>query len=327
MTTDAGGVDYQDRTRRMAFIGVLLLAIGGVAAFLGPVEMYTLTFFSEGGRFHYEGFGFGSFMFGNIATQIVGYYLIAMVLIPLGYGHLRARRWARTLSLTLLGFWLVVGVPLIFVFLFILFSAKELSLPAAVIALVIVALSYPAIPILLIRFYQSRSARLTFERSDPKTYWTERRPLSILVLSALFALYLVALHILIFFNGLFPVFGIWLSGLEGIVLLDMAILCLACLIWGTMRMSRWAWWSALVYFTVMAASWVVTLATSSWSDILVQLDFPPFEVDILEGLPFQGWHFAVLVGIPLALTLGVLIWFRRDFEPGRLLWDDETSNG
>ena len=39
--------------------------------------MYCFYLFSEGGRFHYEGFGFGSFMFGNIASQIVGYYLIA----------------------------------------------------------------------------------------------------------------------------------------------------------------------------------------------------------------------------------------------------------
>ena len=109
-------------------------------AFIGPLEMYCFYLFSEGGRFHYEGFGFGSFMFANIAAQIVGYYLIALVAIPLGYGHVKrlrwARtlsltngassrvriqegyghvkrlRWARTLSLTLLGFWLVAGIPL-----------------------------------------------------------------------------------------------------------------------------------------------------------------------------------------------------------------------
>jgi hypothetical protein len=41
--------------------------------------------FSEGGSFSYEGFGFGSFMFGNIASQVIGYYLIAAVLIVVGY--------------------------------------------------------------------------------------------------------------------------------------------------------------------------------------------------------------------------------------------------
>ena len=73
-------------------IGVLCL-LGGIAVgALGPVEMYCFYLFSEGGRFHYEGFGFGSFMFGNIAGQIIGYYMIAAVLIPLGYGHLAKAR-------------------------------------------------------------------------------------------------------------------------------------------------------------------------------------------------------------------------------------------
>ena len=44
----------------------------------------------------HEGFGFGSFLFANIAVQVGGYYVIAMLLIPLGYGHVRVRRWART---------------------------------------------------------------------------------------------------------------------------------------------------------------------------------------------------------------------------------------
>jgi len=107
---------YKDRSLVLALIGGFLLLVGLVAAFFGPIEMYCFYLFSEGGRFHYEGFGFGSFMFGNIACQIIGYYFIAALCIPLGYGHLKARRWARTLSLTLLECWLVVGAPLTVVF-------------------------------------------------------------------------------------------------------------------------------------------------------------------------------------------------------------------
>jgi hypothetical protein len=311
--TDSHAGPYRDYSLILRLAGVLLLAVGAVAAFLGPMEMVTFTFFSEGGRFHYPGFGFGSFMFGNLATQIIGYYLIAAVLLPLGYGHLRLRRWARTLSLAWLGFWLVIGVPLVFVFLFILFSAKDLPLPAAVVALVLVGLSYPLFPALLLGFYRSPSVRWTFERYDPQPDWLARYPLSILVLAALFALYLVALHLLIFFNGLFPVYGLWLTRFEGIVVLDVAILCLAGLIWGTLRRSRWAWWGALLYLVAMATSWVVTLAVSSWQELLAQMDFPPYELEILQGLPFQGWHFAVLVGLPLIVTLGLLLRSRRGF--------------
>ena len=139
-------VNYRDLTLILRIIGVLLLLVGGVAAFLGPVEMYCFYFFSEGGRFHYEGFGFGSFMFGNISAQILGYYFIAAILIPLGYGHLRVRRWAGPLALALLWFWIVAGVLLIVAFLFVLLSAKDLSLFAALIALAVLVISYLALP-------------------------------------------------------------------------------------------------------------------------------------------------------------------------------------
>jgi multisubunit Na+/H+ antiporter MnhB subunit len=135
MTEAINDAVYRDRRPILAVIGCLLLLIGIAAALLGPAEMYCFYLFSEGSRFHYEGFGFGSFMFGNIASQIVGYYLIAIVLIPLGYGHLKVRRWARTLALTLVGFWLVVGVPLIVVFAFVAVTSKDLSLAVVLIML------------------------------------------------------------------------------------------------------------------------------------------------------------------------------------------------
>jgi hypothetical protein len=85
-------------------------------------------------------------MFGNIASQIVGYYLLAALFIPLGYGHLKMRRWVRPLSLTLLWAWLVVGAPLLVVVFFILAGSKDLSLPAALLAMVFLALSYLVFP-------------------------------------------------------------------------------------------------------------------------------------------------------------------------------------
>jgi hypothetical protein len=309
----SGDTDYRDRALILRIIGALLLLAGGAVAFLGPVEMYCFYLFSEGGRFYYAGFGFGSFMFGNIACQIMGYYLIAGALIPLGYGHLRVRRWARPLALALLWFWIVAGVPLLVAFLFVLLSAKDLSPAAALVAIVVVGISYPALPGLLIRFYRSENVRLTFESRDPKTYWIERLPIPILTLSALFLFYVAVLHALIFFNGVFPLFGTWATGLQGIILLDISILCLVGLTWGTLGLRKWAWWGGLLFFGLVSVSWIVTLVNSSWSDILAALDFPPREMEFLGGLPVQGYHFAVLAGIPLVLTLGAIIRARRCF--------------
>jgi len=182
-------MNHKDRSLVLALIGAPLLLIGIAATLLGPVEMYCFYLFSDGGRFHYKGFGFGSFMFGNIAAQIVGYYLIAMILIPLGYDHLKLRRWTRPLSLALLWSWLVVGMPLALVFFFILLASKEISVPAAMVTVVLLAASYFVIPGLLIRFYRSRDVRLTFEARDPRSGWIERLPVPVLVLAILQSFY------------------------------------------------------------------------------------------------------------------------------------------
>jgi hypothetical protein len=307
----------RDRSRVLALIGVPLLLIGLVCAVLGPVEIYCFYLFSDGGPFYYEGFGFGSFMFANITWQIIGYYLIAVLCIPLGYAHLKIRRWARTVALTLLYSWLVLGVPLICVFLFILFSSKDLSPVLALFAILLLALSYLLIPGLLIRFYQSRDVKLTFETRDPNSYWIERQPLPVLVLSFLLTFYTIVLHVPIFLRGIFPLFGSWLSGLKGIVVITVSILTLAWLTWGVFRLRAWAWWGSLLYVALLTLSSVLTLAMSSLAEMLAILSFPPTEMEALQGVPLQGIHFVPLIGLPLLLTAGVIILSRRYFGQNR----------
>ena len=306
---------YRDRTGIVMATGLLMLLAGLGSAFLGPLEMYPFYLFSEGGRFYYEGFGFGSFMFGNIAVQIVGYYIIAALLIPLGYGHLLRRRWARTLFVTLIWCWLVLGAPLGLVFLFTLLSVKDLSLAAALAATVAVGLSYAVAPWLLLRMYNSRDIRHTFENADSSEYWIDNTPIPILILACLFVLYAIFLHIPILFNGLFPLFGAWLSGLEGTIALDITILLMAGLAWGTARQKWWAWWGGLVYLGALTASGLTTLLSSSYAEILSALDLPALEMDMLDGMPLTGAHFAVFVGVPLLITLTLFILSRKHFGP------------
>lgn len=314
-TTTNSDMTHKDRSLILVVIGILLLLVGIPVAFLGPIEMYCFYLFSEGGRFHYPGFGFGSFMFGNIACQIIGYYLIAIVCITLGYGHVKVRRWARTLSLTLLWFWLIVGLPLVIVFLFIAAASKELSPATAILMLVLLALSYFVVPALLIRFYRSRDVILTFESRDPRSYRIEKMPMPILVLTALYLFYLIVLHIPILFNGIFPFFGVFLFDFQGIVLLDVSIMILICLIWGTLQRRGWAWWGSVIYWGLMTLSVILSFSRARYLDLLAQMRFPPTEIEFLDGLPFQGFHFALFFGIPLLLTLAVIVLSKRHFGP------------
>ncbi|MFZ5918441.1 MAG: hypothetical protein ACOYZ7_16005 [Chloroflexota bacterium] len=307
-------MNYKDPGPILIAIGILLLLVGIAAALLGPVEMYCFYLFSEGGRFHYEGFGFGSFMFGNIACQILGYYVIAWLCIPLGYGHLHMRRWARTLAVTLLWFWLVVGMPLVIVFFFILVASKDLSPVAVLIAAILLALSYLVAPGLLIRFYRSPKVRLTFETKDPNSYGIERLPMPTLVLCVLYLFYAIVLHVPIFFKGLFPFFGIFLFDLQGILLIDVSIALLIGLAWGTLKRRAWAWWGAVIYFGLMACSAMLTFLKSSYLDILSGMRFPPTEMEALDGVPLQGFHLAVFFGIPLLITWGLIVLSKRYFQ-------------
>jgi hypothetical protein len=307
-------MSFKDRGRVLQAIGGLFLVVGGIAAVMGPVEIYCFYLFSPGGPFYYEGFGFGSFMFANLACQIAGYYLIAAVCLPLAYGHIRLRRWARSLTETLLWAWLVVGVPLTLLFLAVLFSAKELTLLVGLGVAAMLLLSYPLVPLLLLRFYRSKNVRHTFARRDPEPAGIERWPVSVLAVGFLLAFYVLALHIPMLLNGLFPLFGTWLSELNGFVALTVTILLLACLTWGVWRQADWAWWGSLLVLLFLLVSSTWTLAGTPYADLLVLLDLPPTEMDMLDGVPLQGLHLALFVGLPVALTVVAMLVSRRRYR-------------
>jgi hypothetical protein len=110
-----------------------------------------------------------------------------------------------------------------------------------------------------------------------------------------------------------PVFGQRLSGLRGIVVLSVAILCLVCLAWGVMLRWIWAWWGSVAFFSLLTGSVLVTLLTSSYAAMLERASFPATEMEILQGVPLQGSYLAVFVGIPLLITIGVILFSNRCF--------------
>jgi hypothetical protein len=306
-------MENKDRSLILRAIGGIAIVAGIGVGLLAPIEIYAFYLFSEGGQFYYEGFGIGALMFGNIAAQIIGYYLIAALLIPLGYGHLKLRRWARTLALTALGFWLVVGLVVAVLFLLVLVTSKEPTLASVLFFAALLALSYLVLPALMIRFYGSRDVRATFEAHDPYPHWTEERPVPVLVLAFLCAFFAVCMHIPILFSGIFPLFGTWLFDLPGIVLLALSMACLGCLAWGVLGRRTWAWWGTFVYLSTMIVSTVLTLLTTTWSDILAGMRFPITEMEAVQGMPLQGYHIALFLGIPLLASLGLVLYSKRYF--------------
>lgn len=305
---------YRDRGKVLQIIGALFLLGSISAAFLGPIELYCFYLFSEGGRFHYAGFGFGSFMFANIASQIIGYYLIAVLGVALGYGHLKLRRWVRPLTVTLLWFWLVMGIPLMIVVYGMYIQAKDPTVMQFAITLPFAAIIYPIAPIHLYRLYRGRDVKGTFESRDASSTWLEAMPLPVRGLCTLFCFYILALHILILLRGVFPMFGTLYSGLRGIAAIDITILTLVGLTWGLARSKRWAWWGSLAVFGLLALSSLITFSRSTVGDLLLQLDFPGREMEAFQNLPFLDWHPTVIAAGPVVVTIGIILAVKRHFH-------------
>lgn len=306
-------LDHKDKKKSITVIGYFILIVGIAFGLLALVEVYCFYLFSEGGRFHYEGFGFGSFMFGNIAGQIIAYYLLAVLCIPLGCGHIKFKSWIIPASKTLLWAWMVVGGPVTILIAFLLFASKSLSLPAAILALLFMVLSYLVFPRLLISFYRNPDVIKTIENKDNRSYWMNSVPVPVLILSFLYFFYILILQIFTLFNGIFPLFGTFLFGMPGILLLDLSIIIFAILIWGTLQRRPWAWGASVIWMGLFMFSTVFTLSRNSYSSLLLGLAFPPEEINILKGIPVQGYHFAVMAGIPLGITLLITIINKNHF--------------
>jgi hypothetical protein len=88
---------------------------------------------------------------------------------------------------------------------------------------------------------------------------------------------------------------------------------LLLVIWGLLRMWRWALWGALVLAVLMTMSTVLTLARSSMGTIFAAMALPPAELKFLANLQFDGWHLAVLAGIPLVATCVLTLFCGRHF--------------
>lgn len=298
----------------LRLIGASLLGLGLITTFLGPLEMFCFYLFSEGGVFHYEGFGFGSFMFGNISAQILGYFFIAAICLPIGYGTLRQRRWARHLTMGFLQCWYIVGFPLMIAFIAVLVSSKDVSWFIAGLTGLLALVGYLFLPRLAIRYYERALTKQLFGMDEAEPTWIEEIPIPLLGLAYVFVLFILILFTQILFNGAFPLFGTWQTGLIGIVLIDFAMITLAIVLWGMIRLRPWGWWCGMIFFSLMFISYTLTLLLSRWDEMLAVMNFPIFELQILANIPLQGIHLAALAGIPFLLTIRSMFRTRSHFH-------------
>ena len=295
-------------------LGLLQLAIGFFSLVIAPLEIYSFYLFSRGGRFHYENFGIGSFMFGIIAGQIIAYYAIAFLFIAIGYGHLKFHRWAYNLSISCIWFWIIFGLPVLLL-ISPLALMKDINFQNPVLALsLVITLLIIAIPGLLLYFYKQKSVKELFSNEKRTILRFEQLPVNSTMLFLLFSFYILIFHIMIFFKGIFPFFGEFLVDLKGIIACDVCILLLLLFIYGLIKRKYWSWFLSLCFFLVLIISSWTTLNNYQYIDIIELLEFPEFEEGIFIKLPLKSSYFIIsIVGI-LLITIILVLRTRKHYK-------------
>lgn len=314
-------------------VGVALILVGIVAAYYGPLEIFVFYLFSEGGRFYYDGFGMGSFWFAALVVQNIGYYVIAALFIPVGIGHVKLRRWALSLTQLYIWFWLGAGILLFGDFILLIPSVLRLNLNQDVLLFQLFTVGVSSLfflvllPILALWLYKRETVKLAFEEHDSNKYWTERYPFPLLALLLLYVIMIVAMHTAIFFQGLFPMFGQILLGRPAAYIIALCILILGILIYGTVQLKKWAWWSSLVYVSLLTVSSVMSFSGHRFYDIIVMMNLPAYEMELIDKMVVL--HDYPLVGLfaaPLLITLGLVIYSRRYFGKKTILANRMPAN-
>ena len=296
-------------------IGVMLIIVGIVAAYYGPLELFMFYLFSEGGRFYYEGLGVGSYGFAALVVQDIGYYVIAAIFLPVGIGYVKLRRWSVTLTQLYAWFWLGAGILLVGNGFLLIPSIFKLDLERNVLLFQLAAVGLSSLilliilPVLALWFYKTERVKAVFKEHDPnRVYWMEKYPFRLLALLLLFVIMIIMLHITIFFQSLFPMFGKIMLGRPAVYLVALCVLILEILIYGTVRLKKWAWWGSLAFISLLTVSSGWTFSRYTFYDIVLMMNLPIFEMEIIDKmLLLHNFHLVALMAVPLLAALGLII--------------------
>ncbi len=256
--------------------------------------------------------------------------LMAAGLIWLGIGSIKARRWARALSLCLGWIALCAGTLSLGAIIFSLGMMDEMmrqqgqELPPAAMMIMKIGMVvfgvifYVAMPGAVIGFYRSQNVKLTCEHRDPVVRWTDRCPLPVLALCLIDffgAVYLLPCAI----TGVaFPLFGYIITGWMAQLLwlgfgsLTLYITC------GLYHLKHLAWLASMGLLLLFGLSTVFTFTRRDLIELYRASGFPEWQLEQLAANPMLQSNLLMWTSaIGLIFWGGYLVYVRRYFVAGK----------
>ena len=313
-------VTYKDTSASLVFFGVLEIILGGICALFIPLVIVSQAMVAHAGT------NSSPTPPSQMTTVLFIYGLLAVVFIAVGYGSIRARRWARAIMLVLSWLWLVIGVFSTAAMSFILptiFQSAEhqskaspgLNALVQIISMATVFVIYVLIPLIFVLYYRSKNVQATCNQRSPAD-WTDRCPLPVLGLSFLLGYSALAMPlVLIGYKAVFPFFGMLLSGPLAAFLLLFSTALWAYLSWGFYHLCKNCWKIGLVVFCLYPISAIVTWTRVGFLELYRQMGMREQELVAIQRLgPSYFTIISVMTGVGALGMLAYMIYVKKYFN-------------
>ena len=311
---------YRDRSTGLKIFGVLQIILGTIAALAMPMALLSL------------GLGRKSDAAPGAITYVVVlciYATLAIANITLGIGSIRARRWARALTLIMSWYWVITGALITIVLTAILLvvergrhhptsaSAPSAAVMAVVITFFIVlfAAFLIGLPSLFVWFYRKKDVEETCRHRDPVERWTDRCPLPVLAASTLFAFGAFYFVIFSFAIPLVPFFGRYLTGPAGLAgMLALAGLD-AYLAFSLFHLRIIGWRIAIASMFLRVVSAAITFGHADRFQAYAKMGWSDARIQAMRASPIIRSHVILWWGLGYAVALLVyLLGLKRYFR-------------
>ncbi len=314
---------YKDRSTGLVVFGILTILLGCLAGLAVPMMLLGQALTPANARMS----------FSAILPGVCMYAILAVALIWLGIGSIKARRWARALLLIFSWSWLGVGLCAMAVMAFVLpkvmanlpstATAGHPAPPAAIMDVVLavtflmVGFIYVILPGIWTFFYSSRHVKATCEARDPVSCWTDACPLPVLGL-CLWLLFSVPTMLVmpLAVHPVMPLFGMFVTGLPAtaIYFLMAGVWCyVASLLY---RLDVRGWWFLLMAIIVFMVSGIVTYSQHDILEMYRLMGYPEAQIEQIRktGL-LEGNLMVWMMSFFMAPVLGYLLFIKKYFRP------------
>jgi hypothetical protein len=254
---------------------------------------------------------------------LFSYGMLIIWFIWVGIGSIRARRWARALSLVFSWLWLIGGIIGTIVLFLVVYNIFAVSPNAAetykmviyimkTVTVVMALVFFILVPGIFILIYSRRNIKLTCEFWDRQVRWTDKCPLAVLILVVLFVFVTISLLGMLSYARVAPAFGTLITGFPAVIILLIVSAAFGYSAWGMYHMDMKVWWIALMLVIVTSVSTALTFYRMGLKGVYFAMIYPKGIEFIREHMSFKSLLGAVLgsFGIPI---VGYLFFVRKYF--------------